>query len=334
MTSLTLSGAQMARNGRNAFCEWFPKRSTLTDLNIVNVFNSFGGAEQCLKTHGKLQRFTFHNARYQSVGREALSLLESLSFNKDLRYLDLSTSFCDKAYSVPISQLIESLPLLTELNLRDNILDHNLSEALRTSKLTTLNLSDSLTEGDMVRVCEALHDHPTITWLNIGLQSSVSAMDIADSAIGKLLQTQIPLQSLYFNGDYNNNCDLVDIAKSLKNNHTLTFLSVNGNECKNKGAIAFAECLGINTTLTELDLSGNGIGVDGVIAIAKSLEKNTSLKMLDISNNHINNKGFDCLLHMLDINMTLKQLRVNGCQKIEKGQETRAKEKYGERISV
>eukprot|EP01118_Nematostelium_gracile_P004552 TRINITY_DN1531_c1_g2_i2.p1 TRINITY_DN1531_c1_g2~~TRINITY_DN1531_c1_g2_i2.p1 ORF type:complete len:345 (+),score=26.60 TRINITY_DN1531_c1_g2_i2:33-1037(+) len=141
LTSLTLSSEQMKDNGRDAFCEWFSKRSTLTELHLVNIQKSFQGAEKCLKLHGKLQKFSFKDASYYSE-EEAFSVLESLSFNKDLRHLDLSFSFQNQeVYSIPIIRLIDSLPLLTEINLAGNHLDHNIGDVLRRkSLLTTLNL--------------------------------------------------------------------------------------------------------------------------------------------------------------------------------------------------
>eukprot|EP01118_Nematostelium_gracile_P006272 TRINITY_DN2017_c0_g1_i9.p1 TRINITY_DN2017_c0_g1~~TRINITY_DN2017_c0_g1_i9.p1 ORF type:complete len:283 (+),score=48.61 TRINITY_DN2017_c0_g1_i9:2-850(+) len=100
LTSLTLSGSQLEGNGKEAFCKWFVKRSALTELKLMNVDRYFEGAEECLKNHGKLQRLTLHNASYWSVTEGGLSLLESLSFNKDLCYLDLSRSFFHQHQSV------------------------------------------------------------------------------------------------------------------------------------------------------------------------------------------------------------------------------------------
>eukprot|EP01118_Nematostelium_gracile_P006268 TRINITY_DN2017_c0_g1_i5.p1 TRINITY_DN2017_c0_g1~~TRINITY_DN2017_c0_g1_i5.p1 ORF type:complete len:525 (+),score=78.47 TRINITY_DN2017_c0_g1_i5:2-1576(+) len=343
LKSLTLSGSQITGNARNAFYECFPKRSTLTELKIIEATNKFEGIESCLKVHGKLQRFTLQDAHYSSVTEEGLLLLESLSFNKDLHFLDLSYSLTDQEYSAPISRLIDSLPLLTGLYLWDCQLDNQISKPLkRSSLLKTLDLYNCFRdEDDMIIVCEALHDHPNLTWLNLGTNSCYEGTKNGVSTIAKLLQTQISLKSLYFGGYYplkTDQCDdvqgMVDLVKVLKDNHTLTLLSLSGIQCKDKGAILLAECLSINNTLTELNLERNSIEDDGMIAIAQSLEKNSSLKTLDFDFNHISKMAFDSVLKMLDINTTLTEVRTNQQIPMKQEEKVMLQKKYGKRLVI
>eukprot|EP01118_Nematostelium_gracile_P006265 TRINITY_DN2017_c0_g1_i2.p1 TRINITY_DN2017_c0_g1~~TRINITY_DN2017_c0_g1_i2.p1 ORF type:complete len:520 (+),score=75.91 TRINITY_DN2017_c0_g1_i2:37-1596(+) len=341
LTSLTLSGYQL-KNGEDSFCEWLPKRCTLTELKIIEASDNFEGIESCLKNQGKLQRFSLQAAHYSSVTKEGLSMLESLSFNKDLHHLDLSKSFyC--GYSAPISQLIDSLPLLTELHLGYCLLDNQISEAFRrNSTLRTLDLNNCFgDEDDMIIVCEALHDHPNLTWLNLGTNSCYEGTKNGVSTIAKLLQTQIPLKTLYFDGYYPLKTDplddvqgMADLVEVLKDNHTLTLLSLSGIQCKDKGAILLAECLSINNTLTELNLERNSIEDDGMIAIAQSLEKNSSLKTLDFDFNHISKMAFDSVLKMLDINTTLTEVRTNQQIPMKQEEKVMLQKKYGKRLVI
>eukprot|EP01118_Nematostelium_gracile_P019690 TRINITY_DN9224_c0_g4_i1.p1 TRINITY_DN9224_c0_g4~~TRINITY_DN9224_c0_g4_i1.p1 ORF type:complete len:340 (+),score=31.93 TRINITY_DN9224_c0_g4_i1:590-1609(+) len=317
----------MKESGRYAFYEWFPKRSTLTELKIFTIYDKFDVGE-CLKLHGKLQRFTFHECWLAEEA--ALSLLDSLSFNKDIHYLDLSESLCLPGYSAPIGRLINNLPLLTELNLRCHSPNQNFCDALKQNcSLTKLNLNGCEAD-DAVKVCEALHNHPALTWLDLGTPYDDNVSEGKISAITKLLQTKIPLQSLDLSGQYSNSCEIIELAEVLKSNHSLTFLSLESTLCGTEAAIAFAECLAVNTTLTELNLGENGIEDSGVIAIAQSLETNTSLKILDLHYNKIGDRGYDSLLQMLDMNTTLTKLRVliygTPTQEIEK--------KYDKRCEV
>eukprot|EP01118_Nematostelium_gracile_P007669 TRINITY_DN2504_c0_g1_i2.p1 TRINITY_DN2504_c0_g1~~TRINITY_DN2504_c0_g1_i2.p1 ORF type:complete len:382 (+),score=54.47 TRINITY_DN2504_c0_g1_i2:3-1148(+) len=191
LTSLTISDSQIT--GDDTFNEWFPKRSKLTELNLICIDKDFKGIEECLKIHGKLQKFTLKNANYWIIEDEPMLLLDSLSFNKDLHYLDLNGSFRNPVYSASINQLINGLPLLTELNLSHNLLDCGICEALRqNSTLIILNLCGSFKEEDIAKVCEALENHPTLTWLNLEGRPYSGSKD-GISAIAKLLQTQIPL---------------------------------------------------------------------------------------------------------------------------------------------
>eukprot|EP01118_Nematostelium_gracile_P006262 TRINITY_DN2017_c0_g1_i1.p1 TRINITY_DN2017_c0_g1~~TRINITY_DN2017_c0_g1_i1.p1 ORF type:complete len:541 (+),score=87.72 TRINITY_DN2017_c0_g1_i1:184-1623(+) len=336
LTSLTLSGSQLEGNGKEAFCKWFPKQSALTELELNNVSQHFEGAEACLKNHRKFRRFTFHNASYWSVTEGGLSLLESLSFNKDLCYLDLSRSFLHREYSALISQLIDSLPLLTELHLRLCELDHNMIEPLRkNSMLTTLDLYDCFpNENDMVKMCEALHNHPTLTSLNLGTSSYQSTKNKL-SAITKLLQTRIPLRSLYLDDEQQTHLAIEDLVEVLKTNHTLTFLSLSGIQYVDQGAIALAECLTVNTTLIKLNLRDNGIKDDGMIAIAQSLERNSSLKTLNMAYNFFSDgAALDSILQMLDINTTLTTLIIFDSIELEAEQRMSLEKKYGKRLVI
>eukprot|EP01118_Nematostelium_gracile_P008033 TRINITY_DN2638_c0_g2_i1.p1 TRINITY_DN2638_c0_g2~~TRINITY_DN2638_c0_g2_i1.p1 ORF type:complete len:511 (+),score=61.24 TRINITY_DN2638_c0_g2_i1:16-1548(+) len=333
LTSLTLSGSQITASARNIFCEWFSKRSTITDLNMIYMYGDIDGIGTCIRNHGKLQKFMFVGALCQSGAKGALALLESLCFNKDIHYLNISSSFYDQAFSAPIGQVIDSLPLLTELNLQGNKLDHNISDALRrNTTLTSLNLHSCLTGDDIVKVCEALHNHPTLTWLSFANQFKFGSKKEI-SAISELLQTRIPLKTLYSDGRSDNSDGIEDLAQALKNNQTLTLLSFSGIGCKNKGAIAFAECLAVNNTLTKLNLARNSIENDGIIAIAKSLEKNTSLQTLNISNNSINNEGVEPICQMFEFNTTLTTLMMFECITV-KGKEKELQTKYGQRIVI
>eukprot|EP01118_Nematostelium_gracile_P009221 TRINITY_DN3095_c1_g1_i3.p1 TRINITY_DN3095_c1_g1~~TRINITY_DN3095_c1_g1_i3.p1 ORF type:complete len:273 (-),score=26.55 TRINITY_DN3095_c1_g1_i3:165-983(-) len=232
LTSLTLYGSALKQNGNKAFCEWFPKQSSLMTLYLDHVYEDFEGAEGCLKTPGKLQRFRIYHASYFSVTEGGLLLLDSPTFNKELRYLDICYSFRHPGYSASIVRLVGSLPLLTDINLRWSSLDHHIGEPLRRNTvLRTLDLLHCFrNEGDMVKVCEALHDHPTLTWLELGAHSHKETENNTLSAIGKLLQTRIPLRSLFFDYRTYNTLGMVDFVKGLKTNNTLTLLSLERND--------------------------------------------------------------------------------------------------------
>eukprot|EP01118_Nematostelium_gracile_P006820 TRINITY_DN2199_c1_g5_i1.p1 TRINITY_DN2199_c1_g5~~TRINITY_DN2199_c1_g5_i1.p1 ORF type:complete len:532 (-),score=77.71 TRINITY_DN2199_c1_g5_i1:76-1626(-) len=333
LASLTLSGLQFEGNGRDAFCKWIRNCPTLTELAILDVGNCFEGAEESLKNHGKLQKFTLKGANRLSKEGATLSLLESVSFNRSIHYLDFSNSFRHLAYVAPIGRLIKNLPLLTELNLKSNLLPDNIGDALRRSlTLTTLNLWDCFEDPqDTMKVCEALHNHPTLTWLDLG-GFTYGHIVKRISSITKLLQTKIPLKTLYFDVYSEDGEGIITFAEVLKNNHSLTFLSLAGNRCENEGAIAFAECLKVNTTLTQLILDNNDITDDGVIAIAQSLETNNSLKLFDLSANEITDNGLSSLLHMLDINTTLTRLKMLHCLEMDSQQKVSIQQKYGRRL--
>eukprot|EP01118_Nematostelium_gracile_P007165 TRINITY_DN2319_c0_g1_i1.p1 TRINITY_DN2319_c0_g1~~TRINITY_DN2319_c0_g1_i1.p1 ORF type:complete len:209 (+),score=30.27 TRINITY_DN2319_c0_g1_i1:219-845(+) len=131
-----------------------------------------------------------------------------------------------QSFGEPLFDLVNKLPSLTELNLKHNKFDQRICPRLRqNTTLETLNLFDCMI-GDDAAVCEALHDHPSLTWLDLGAGSPNVASERSISAAGLLLQTKIPLTSLFFDARLYNSVAIVDLVEGLKVNQTLTFLSL------------------------------------------------------------------------------------------------------------
>ena len=113
--------------------------------------------------------------------------------------------------------------------------------------------------------------------------------------------------------------DVVELAKALKGNTTLTELSLNNNNIDDDGASALADALKGNNTLEYLDLSENNIGDDGASALADALQINNTLEYLDLTENNIGDDGANDLADALKGNNTLIWLDLNNNNIVDTG---------------
>eukprot|EP01060_Flectonema_neradi_P011841 TRINITY_DN18808_c0_g1_i1.p1 TRINITY_DN18808_c0_g1~~TRINITY_DN18808_c0_g1_i1.p1 ORF type:complete len:753 (+),score=113.39 TRINITY_DN18808_c0_g1_i1:82-2259(+) len=95
--------------------------------------------------------------------------------------------------------------------------------------------------------------------------------------------------------------DVVDIAKGLLENWSLTSLELTRCNVSGPGAFAIAEALGGNHTLRYVGLSHNNIGDSGCEELAEALARNLTLEIMDLSHCGIGDLGTLALAQMIEL---------------------------------
>ena len=97
--------------------------------------------------------------------------------------------------------------------------------------------------------------------------------------------------------------DVVDIARGLLENWSLTSLELSRCSVSGSGAFAIAEALSENHTLRYLGLSYSNIGDVGCEEIAEALSRNQTLEVIDLSFCGISDLGTLALAQMLELQL-------------------------------
>lgn len=242
------------------------------------------------------------------------------------RTLDLSGAGVGDNIAVALTRVIDKLPDLDTLLLKDNRLtDTSLTPmctiACELPGLTALDLSGN----DMDESAKALRLYlaqPTChlrqLWLN---KSDIDDYECADFMKAVRSNRSLTVLSMSNNlvgeNETRNTVDpmLVTGGKAiggmLRDNATLTDLDVSWNKIRRESAISLATALGRNACLTRLNLAHNGLA-ETAQYLGLALSENVTLKDLDVSFNAIKPKAALVLAGAFHTNHTLERLDVSG----------------------
>jgi hypothetical protein len=204
-----------------------------------------------------------------------------------------------------ISQLADSDPNLTELDLHKSGIDDPAARAIAAalmsandSRLTVLDLSHN-TIGDpgSCEISAALKLNRTLTTLNL---SNNYIGQTGGAAIGTALQQNMRLTELDLGYNYVAQA-VCDISASLAQNCALRELNLWRNSIENSGIRAICAALQTNTRLQSLNLGHNNLGDEGAIALSDALGHNRSLRTIDLRINGIGDVGAAALLEAVGL---------------------------------
>lgn len=253
------------------------------------------------------------------------------AINPSLTKLNLSLnnlSYNPNASMHSIARALSSSSLLC-LNLSGSTVEECdveiLAEALQTSRLNKLYLSDVQTKGDCSWIKYIVQALP---------QSSLMLLDLSDNAMerceAKMLSRALPtshlrkpfLSSIQSKDDNswikyvskalpksslilldlsenNIGCEEAKMIAKILNSSTLTTLKLNNNRIKEEGCVAIADAL-VESLLTKIDIVGNQIGNEGAIALVITTTlAGSHLKSLNIGHNGIGKKGTSAIINIL-----------------------------------
>lgn len=223
---------------------------------------------------------------------------------KDLpivQHLDVTDNRLTDKSLVPLLNALESKTDLMTLNLSENKMDRDGSEALRSylgkpdSSVISLVLSKSdIDDGECCKLLEALSKNQKLT-----------SLDLSHNNIGKNETMNVVQPDIITGGER--------IAESLSYiTCRLKFLDLSWNSIRLESAVAIGEALGQNYSLTELNIAYNAFGKEGGEAVGKSLFNNTTLKTLDMSHNNITPRAAFVIAVALRGNTTLQHINLEG----------------------
>jgi len=104
---------------------------------------------------------------------------------------------------------------------------------------------------------------------------------------------------------------ILDIAKSLIKNTSVTSLTLSGNQMSDEDLKDFIFYLKQNQSITNLELDSNNISAQGAGYIAELLQIHPLITSLSVKANHIGNNGFNIITTALKNNQTLTYLELD-----------------------
>lgn len=255
--------------------------------------------------------------------------------------LDLSHRAYGDAAAILLATVINYLPNLQRLSIRDNRLTDRGTSAIvgavcgtfgPTARLSTgtrgliaLDLSQNILDSNAVLSLADFLRRPDCRLADLHLDSA----DIDDKEISLLVLALDDNKSLKelsissnFLGGYaeklfgsDSSCHdrgSFTLEKVLKSNNTLEKLDLSWNHLGSISGEAIARALHVNRTLSWLSLSYNCIGDQGAQAIGYSLNWNKALRFLDVSHNGIRGRGGQVIAEGLRENLRLAYVDLSG----------------------
>ena len=269
-------------------------------LHILNVISSMYLSDpiqnDSFKNNMSLKRLSARNCGISEEGGEAIG--DVLMVNRSLQVLDLHGN----PISAGVLHIAESLKCnhsLLMINLGNCDISVKgckaISDALMVNRsLRLLDIHDNPISAGVVHIAESLKQNHSLLEINLG-RCGIS--EEGCKAIGDALIVNRSLQVLDLRGNPIS-ADVVHIAESLKQNHSL--LEINLGRCgiSEEGCKAIGDALMVNRSLQVLELHGNPISA-GVIHIAESLKRNHSLIELNLGNCGTSEEGFKAVCEAL-----------------------------------
>lgn len=228
---------------------------------------------------------------------------------------------------IPIINIIETLPNVKKINLRDNRLtDISLMPlALKLPKLTNLVYLD-LSFNKMDDSSETLKDF--LSSPDCKLHTLLlNGADVDDFECGHLCEALIENKSIHTLGLNTNkigDLELLNVvmpdletggealAAMLRLNKTITSLDLAYNSIRLSSAEDFGDALSSNNTLKILKLNDNAFGDLGTQELGKGLRNNKGLKELNLANNSLTPKAASVFFYYMQYNTTLELVNLDG----------------------
>ena len=231
-------------------------------------------------------------------------------------------------YAVILSKILPNLPMLHELNLRDNRLtDVGLGAIVQViiqkSDLTVLNIGQNKIDGETAQALADYIASPSCSIQELYLSNadvddlevqtfttslhtnrSIKVLDLSHNLIGVMENINVVQPDFVTGGEA--------IAEMLLVNNSLTSLNLAWNLIRKESAVAVGQALAHNTGLISLNLSYNALANDGSQAVGHALVSNNCLEALDLSYNNVPYQGAFVLAKALGVNTSLNQVLLNG----------------------
>jgi hypothetical protein len=234
-------------------------------------------------------------------------------------------------YIIYLSDVVEDLPSLTKLNLRDNrltdrgmgvfihalagqqrILDIDISENKidsASADALTHYLKDPHCKLAKLRMANAdLDDDEIAIFMNaLETNESIVEMDVSHNLLGGGEK-----QTKNMNINSENLTGGASVAAALKHNKTLLNLDLSWNKLGLASSTHLGYALAINNSLLSINLAYNTIRDDGAEIIGSSLASNSALRVLNLSSNGIGPQGMVVLSTGLRLCRGLERLDISG----------------------
>ncbi|CAG8558177.1 25284_t:CDS:2, partial [Dentiscutata erythropus] len=209
-----------------------------------------------------------------------------------------------------LARALTNNKFITDLNLNDNYIVHELGEFLMTilsyNNITSISLRSTKISSEMVTVLsqDLKLNKVKLRYLNL------SRNKISSDAMVALIEALEDNTTL-------RNLDLSDtaagqigreLAKSLEKNNKLKILNLSNCNIRVNVVNALENALRTNDTLSDLDLSYNSCSMSNLL---KALETNSSLTKLDIGHRDFHLEEVEALANALKINNTLTHLYIS-----------------------
>jgi Leucine-rich repeat (LRR) protein len=233
-------------------------------------------------------------------------------------------------YIIYLSAVVQDLPNLTKLNLRDNRLtDRGMGKFIHTlanqQQIQSVDISENKIDSKSAEALTHFLKRRDCT-LRV-LKMSNADLDDDEVAIfmdalqmnQSLLEIDLSHNKLGGTGEksVHNKKDQTlrggaAVAAALGTNSTLRSLDLSWNKLGLLSAVNLEEALAINGTLLVLNLAYNTMRDDGAEAIGNSLAHNHSLTSLDLSHNSIGSIGAFVIATGLKMNSFLRTVNMSG----------------------
>jgi hypothetical protein len=239
----------------------------------------------------------------------------------------LSNKGLGDTHLMPIIKILETLPNVKKINLRDNRLtDISLMPlALKLPQLSNLVYLD-LSFNKMDESSETLKDFLSSSDCKLHTLL-LNGADVDDFECGHLCQALIENKSIHTLGLNTNkigDLELLNVvmpdletggealAAMLRLNKTITSLDLAYNSIRLSSAEDFGDALSSNNTLKILKLNDNAFGDLGTQQLGKGLRNNKGLKELNLANNSLTPKSASVFFYYMQCNETLELVNMDG----------------------
>lgn len=232
-------------------------------------------------------------------------------------------------YIIYLSAVVQDLPNLTKLNLRDNRLtDRGMGKFIHTlanqQQIQSVDISENkidsksaeaLTHFLKRRDCTLkvlkmsnadLDDDEVAIFMDaLQMNQSLLEIDISHNKLGGTGERSVHNKKENLTGG-------AAVAAALGANTTLQSIDLSWNKLGLLSAVSLEQALAINHTLLNLNLSYNTMRDEGAEAIGNSLPHNHALTSLDLSHNSIGSIGVFVIATGLKQNSHLRILNISG----------------------
>ncbi|KAH3765911.1 myosin-I binding protein [Pelomyxa schiedti] len=153
--------------------------------------------------------------------------------------------------------------------------------------ITSLNLNDNdLSDDGIVRLCEAISTHPSLTTLSISRNFSRRTRLRSKMIVSlvQLIESDCPLISLEIEGNARNalKTEVLPLLFSMMTNKSITHLNISGHGIGDDCAATFFRVLQTNNVLRSLQWDDNHTTLQGFQYFLNGISKNTTLSVMPL----------------------------------------------------
>jgi len=253
----------------------------------------------------------------------------ALTFNKTLRYLDLSFNLLSSDGIIIVAESLVQNTALEVLKLNHTGIEYHGSCAIGNALVLNTGLRELWLKHNSIRngfefIAKGLQKNKTLRILRldynlIGQYCMSSYYSLVDA-----LRMNNSLEVLDLSDNQIGEIESACILEALINNTTLRDLNLSANPIGTRGAKAISDLLIHNSTIDTLDLFNTDLDESDGWIISEALEKNSRLKFLIIGGNQISNELSKLFKYQLKINHIRRcaSLKILLCRWIKQRRDT------------